>query len=135
MRRFLCLFILLTTPALAQAAESKPAILKFEKAIDGATFEASGERISLWGVKAVDPSSRYFLASRLYLETMLRFGSLSCIEAGRAGDVRVMRCDIDKSDVGSLVVQMGMATASDPYYEGEQDYARRLRRGVWNSNP
>jgi endonuclease YncB( thermonuclease family) len=133
MRYFLCLLVFLTTPALAQSTQAKPEILKFEKVIDGATIMASGKTLSLWGLKAIDPSSPYSLASNLYLETMLKSGSLSCSEVSRTGDRRVMHCTIDKSDVGSLMVQTGMAIASDPYYDGEQRYAQVKQLGIWKS--
>jgi endonuclease YncB( thermonuclease family) len=105
--------------------------LKFEKVIDGATIIASGKIISLWGVKAIAPSSPYSWASSLYLETMLKHGILNCAEPGGAGDSQVMRCYIDKADVGSLLVEMGMATAADPYYKGEEAVAQAKQRGVW----
>jgi endonuclease YncB( thermonuclease family) len=42
-----------------------------------------------------------------------------------------MRCYSDGADVGSLMVQMGMARAADPYYQGEEGYAQAEHRGVW----
>jgi len=35
------------------------------------------------------------------------------------------------ADAGSLMVQMGMARAADPYYQGEEGYAQAEHRGVW----
>jgi endonuclease YncB( thermonuclease family) len=134
MRYFLCLLIFLTTAVAAQSAGTKPEIFKFEKVVDGATIIASGKTLSLWGVKAVDPSSPYSFASKLYLESMLNIGSLSCSEVSRAGDERVMHCHIDTADVGSLMVQMGMAMAGDHYYDAEQAYAQLQHRGVWKSD-
>jgi endonuclease YncB( thermonuclease family) len=45
-----------------------------------------------------------------------------------------MHCHIDTADVGSLMVQMGMAMAGDHYYDAEQAYAQLQHRGVWKSD-
>jgi endonuclease YncB( thermonuclease family) len=131
MRPVLLLIVLLFLPARAFAMPQKGETLTFERVIDGATIKASGETISLWGVKALNPADANSLAANLYLETMLKKGDLICREVSAARDRRTMHCYSDGADVGSLMVQMGMVRAADPYYQGEEEYARAERHGVW----
>ena len=42
-----------------------------------------------------------------------------------------MHCYGDGADVGSLMVQMGLARAADPYYRAEEGYAQAQHRGIW----
>jgi endonuclease YncB( thermonuclease family) len=134
MRPVLLLLLFLTIPVCAFAAPQEPQTLTFEKVIDGATIVASGKTVSLWGVKALDPTDPASFAANLYLETMLKEGALSCEEKSVEGDRHIMHCYSDGADVGSLMVQMGMARAADPYYQGEGSYARAQHRGVWRGN-
>jgi endonuclease YncB( thermonuclease family) len=132
MRSLVCLLILLLAlPAWASVPKAKPEQLKFERALDSATIQASGKTISLWGVKAIPPKNRYSWASKLYLESMLAHGKLVCLELRKAGGIPVDHCTIDTADVGSLLVQMGMALADSPYYKGEEIKARSRSRGIW----
>jgi endonuclease YncB( thermonuclease family) len=131
MRPVLLIIVLLAIPACAWASPQKPQTLTFEKVIDGATIVASGKTIALWGVKALDPAEPASFAANLYLETMLGKGGLSCEEKSAEGDRRVMHCYSDGADVGSLMVQMGLARAADPYYQAEETYAKAQHRGVW----
>jgi len=135
MRSFLLILVCLFIPACAFAAPQKAETLTFEKVIDGATIVASGKTVTLWGVKALNPSDPDAFAANLYLQTMLGKGSLSCGEMGVAGDRHVMHCYSDGADIGSLMVQMGMATAADPYYQGEEGFAQAQHRGVWHIKP
>jgi endonuclease YncB( thermonuclease family) len=132
MRSALLLLICLVLPASASAGGQREPF-KFEKVIDGATIVASGKTISLWGVKPIAATNPNSYAAKLYLETMLKTGALSCSDEGRAGGLPQMHCYIDSADVGSLMVQMGMAMAGDPYYDVEQSYAQAQQRGVWKS--
>jgi endonuclease YncB( thermonuclease family) len=128
MRAVLLIIVFLAIPARAWAS---PQTLTFEKVIDGATIVASGKTVSLWGLKALDPAEPASFAANLYLETMLRKGVLSCDETGAQGDRHVMHCYSDGADVGSLMVQMGLARAADPYYQAEERYAQAQHRGIW----
>jgi endonuclease YncB( thermonuclease family) len=132
MRSFLLLLVFLTVPLCAFAApQEQEKTLTFEKVIDGATIVASGKTVALWGVKALDPADPASFAANLYLETMLKKGALHCEEKSVEGDRHIMHCTIDAADVGSLMVQMGMARAADPYYQVEEAYAQAQQRGVW----
>ena len=46
-----------------------------------------------------------------------------------------MHCTSDGNDVGSMMVQMGMAwdysKYSGDYYQFEEDLARKEKRGIW----
>ena len=133
MRALLLFLVFLTLPVRGFAEPETPQTLTFEKVIDGATIVASGKAISLWGVKALDPADPMAFAANLYLKTMLGKGALTCAGRRVERDRHVMRCMIDGADVGSLMVQMGMAKAADPYYQGEEIAAQLKHRGVWHS--
>lgn len=49
----------------------------------------------------------------------------------------VMHCLIDDLDVGSMMVQAGVARDysrySGDYYQYEEDRARSMKRGIWNN--
>src|SRR5665213_2854274 len=106
------------------AEPQKSETLTFEKVIDGATLVASGKTVSLWGVKALDPADPNVFAANLYLKTMLGKGALRCAAMNAEADRHLMYCRIDSADVASLMVQMGMARATDPYYRFEQATAQ-----------
>ena len=131
MRAPLFLLMVLTLSLRAWASTENLQPLKFERVIDGATIVASGKTVALRGVKPPDSSDPVAYASRRYLETMLGHGALRCADKSAAGGRQVMKCYIDTADVGSLVVQMGMGTAADSYYLGEEAIAREKRRGLW----
>jgi endonuclease YncB( thermonuclease family) len=134
MRALLLLLVLLAVPVCGRAAPQGSQALTFEKVIDGATIVASGRTVALWGVKALDPADPHSFAANLYLETMLKKGPLRCDPVSSSGDRQVMHCYSDGADIGSLMVQMGMARAADPYYAGEEGYAQEQHRGVWLPN-
>ena len=131
MRAAVLFLALLAFPAGAWAVTEDLQPLKFENVIDGATIIASGRMVALWGVKPPEPSAAASYTARQYLATMLGHGDLRCgdkfVSAGR----RVMKCYIDDADVSSLIVQMGMGRAADPYYLGEEATARAKHRGIW----
>ena len=74
----------------------------------------------------------------MYMETILEEKNLSCrfIEKDRY-QRDVMQCFIDRQDIGSMMVQMGMASDfekySNGYYEAEEDYAKSKRIGIWKN--
>lgn len=132
MRALLLLIILLALPVLACAEPQQVQSLTFEKALDGATIVASGQTVSLWGVKALDAADPHAFAANLYLKTMLGKGDLRCAEMSSETKRHIMHCRIDGADVGSLMVQMGMDTAAGSYYQLEQATAQTKHRGVWD---
>jgi endonuclease YncB( thermonuclease family) len=135
MRAALLFLFFLSIPVCAWAAPQKPQTLTFEKVIDGATIVASGKTVALWGVKALDAKNPHSFAANTYLETMLGAGTLACADVGDAGDRHIMHCYSDGADVGSLMVQLGLVTAADPYYRSEEEQARKQHRGVWHTKP
>jgi endonuclease YncB( thermonuclease family) len=132
MRALSLLIVFLTLPVCARAEAPKPQTLIFEKVIDGATIVASGRTVGLWGVTALDPADPAAFAAKLYLKTMLGKGALRCAPMGAARDRHAMHCTIDGADVGSLMVQMGMAKAAGRYYQGEEIAAQVKHRGIWH---
>jgi endonuclease YncB( thermonuclease family) len=107
--------------------------VKFERVIDGDTFMASSKPITLWGIDAPKEDDPNHLAATLFLETMIDHGNLSCKQVAiDRNQHNVMHCLVDGLDVGSMMVQMSMAAASDPYYKYEQDLAKQEGRGIWN---
>lgn len=110
--------------------------LILERVIDGDTIIASGQKIRLWGIDAPEKNEPLFLASKMFLETMLKDQSLRCkfIEEDRYKR-DVMHCLIGSSDIGSMMVYMGMARDfskySGDYYQYEEDLAKKEKRGIW----
>ena len=104
----------------------------FERIIDADSFAGGGEAITIWGIDAPDHGDDQYLAATLFLETMINQGELVCRGRGtHAESGFIMHCLIDGLDVGSMMVQMGMAAASDNYYGYEQDLAQKEGRGIW----
>ncbi len=110
---------------------------KLERVIDGDTIVANEKTIRLWGIDAPEKNSSYYLASKLLLESLLQNGVLRCkfIEKDRYSR-DVMHCLIETSDIGSLMVQAGMAENysrySDDYYLYEEKTAQAKKRGIWS---
>ena len=112
-------------------------LLSYERAIDGDTFVANGKTIRLWGIDAPETGDPAFLASKMYMEVILENASdLQCkfIDVDRYGR-DVMHCQADGLDIGSMMVQMGMARDyrkySGGFYEDDERLAREAGRGVW----
>lgn len=109
-----------------------------ERVIDGDTIVASGKKIRLWGIDTPEKDEPYFWAAKLLLESLLEEGALTCkfIEQDRYQRA-VMHCLIDVLDIGSMMVQSGMAKDysrySGDYYQYEEDRARLMKRGIWNN--
>ncbi len=108
-----------------------------ERVIDGDTIVAGGQKIRLWGIDTPEKDEPYFLAAKLLLESLIGEGSLTCkfIEVDRY-QRDVMHCLIDTLDIGSMMVQSGMAKDysrySGDYYQYEEELARSLKRGIWS---
>lgn len=107
-----------------------------ERVIDGDTIVADGIKIRLWGIDAPEKKSDFYLPSKLLLESILSEGILRCkfIEKDRYQSY-IMHCLIDDLDVGSMMVQVGMAKDyskySGDFYQYEEDQARAKRLGMW----
>lgn len=122
----------------AMPALEAPPALKVERVIDGATFEASGKTIRIWGIDAPDEGEPEFETSRLFLEGILNdpYAPLSCdemyLDEARQG---IMMCYSDALDLGALMVGTGHAKdfreASGGFYKKEEESARQSLRGIW----
>jgi endonuclease YncB( thermonuclease family) len=137
LKYLLLLIALFPFPAQAQEKPQtfhEPVVL--ERVIDGDTIVASGKKIRLWGINTPEKGDPLFDVARMFLEALLKEGTLSCkfIEEDRYKR-NVMHCLIDNSDIGSMMVQMGMAedyeSYSGGYYQAEQELAKADRRGLW----
>ncbi len=110
---------------------------KLDYVIDGDTIVADGIKIRLWGIDAPEKKSIYFLPSKMLLEVILSDRTLTCkfIEKDRYKR-HVMHCLIDGRDIGSMMVQVGMARDyskySGDYYQYEEDLAKSKGLGIWD---
>jgi len=120
-------------PAANAVAAPRPETLQFERVIDGATVVASGRTIGFWGIKALDPVNPASFAANMYLKTMLEKGTLRCVQMSAPGQPVLWHCTNEGADVGSLMVQMGMARAANSYYRYEETVAQAKGRGVWHN--
>ena len=111
-------------------------VKKVVKVIDGDTIEASGRTIRLWGIDTPEKGEPVYLAAKMFLESLISEGELRCkfIEKDRYSR-DVMHCTIDGSDIGSMMVQTGLARDyskySGDYYQHEEDLANREHYGIW----
>ena len=105
-----------TGPAFAQEARSGAAL-----AIDGATLEIGGVRLRLWGVAVEDRATALGWVAWLAIRGLIAGGPVSCTPRSPDG----WRClTAEGSDLASLLVRIGQARATDPYYHYEQELAR-----------
>ena len=112
-------------PAFAEETRSGPAVV-----IDGDTLEIAGARTALWGVKAGDPAWGIGWQAKLFLSMVVAEGPVSCTLNLR--DPPLWQClTVHGSDLGSLLVQTGLAYAAGPYYQLEETGARIAERGLW----
>ena len=109
----------------------------YERTIDGDTFVAGGKTIRVWGIDAPERGDPVFLASKMYMEVLLENArELRCkfIDTDRYGR-DVLHCQVDGLDIGSMMVQMGMARDyrrySGGYYAAEERLAREAEMGIW----
>jgi len=117
--------------------------MDFERVIDGDTFEASGKKIRLWGIDAPEKNEPGHWAATKLLEGLLSNNNDDDDLGCKLVDVDqykrdVMHCFIDGLDVGSMMVQMGMATDylkySGGYYQFEEAKAKEEGRGIWKKS-
>ncbi len=127
----------LTVPPVEENVWEK---LDFERAVDGDTFVASGRRIRVWGINAPERNAPAYLAAKMLLEALVKDGHLTCklVDIDRY-QRSVMHCLVDGRDIGSMIVQMGMATDyrrySGGYYQIEEEAAKAQLRGIWKDFP
>lgn len=127
----------LTVPPVEESVWEK---LDFERAIDGDTFVASGKNIRVWGINAPERKAPAYLAAKMLLEALVKDGQLTCklVDIDRY-QRSVMHCLVDGRDIGSMIVQMGMATDyrrySGGYYQVEEEAAKHQLRGIWKDFP
>jgi endonuclease YncB( thermonuclease family) len=106
--------------------------------VDGDTFVADGRTIRVWGIDAPERGDPVFLASKMYMEVILENArELRCkfIDVDRYGR-DVLHCQADGLDIGSMMVQMGMARDyrkySGGYYAEEERLARDEDERIWS---
>ena len=110
---------------------------KLDYVIDGDTIVADGIKIRLWGIDAPEKKDKYYLPSKMLLESMLSEGKLTCLFVEKDRYKRhVMVCHIDGRDIGSKMVQVGMAKDyskySNNYYQYEEALAKAQKIGIWS---
>lgn len=138
MRVLFIMIVLLSFSAQADEGKDFHAVLQLERVIDGDTIVASGKKIRLWGIDTPEKGDPLFGVAKLFLESLLKNGDLTCkfIEQDRYKR-DVMHCLISGSDIGSMMVQMGMAedyeSYSGGYYQAEQELAKAHKRGLWKN--
>ena len=102
-------------------------------AIDGGTLEVDGARVPLWGIKVADPTTTAGWQAKLFLSTAVSEGPVSC--ALKLPEPALWQClTVHGFDLGSLLVQTGLAYAAGPYYQFEESRARIAERGLWRLN-
>lgn len=136
--------VTLCAPLVGLAEESKPEnpykVMQLQRVIDGDTFVASGKRIRMWGIDAPEKEHPSSWAATQLLKGFLEEGELTCklVDVDRY-ERDVMHCLIDGLDVGSMMVQVGMAEDftkySGGYYRLEEEIAREKRVGIWRNPP
>lgn len=137
--KILMLVLMLSTlPAQAKEAQKFDQPVRLERVVDGDTIVASGKKIRLWGINAPEKGQPLFNVATMYLKAILAEGGLACkfIEYDRY-QRSVMHCSVSGADVGSMMVQMGMARDytrySGGFYQVEQAEARKFARGIWKA--
>lgn len=84
----------------------------------------------VWGVKAADPAWGVGWQAKLFLTTTVTEGPVSCTL--KLHDPPLWQClTVHGFDLGSLLVQLGLAYAAGPYYQLEEARAQLAERGLW----
>ncbi|MEC8664726.1 MAG: thermonuclease family protein [Pseudomonadota bacterium] len=140
MIRLLFLLLALSTSAFADDALIEPhAPVKLERIVDGDTILASGRKIRLWGIDAPEMDESAGKVAKTFLGSILNNGTeLRCKFIEKDKYKRdVMHCTSDGLDIGSMMVQMGMAKDysrySGDYYQYEENLAKEKQRGIWKT--
>ena len=105
-----------------------------ERVINGFVIVADGLKIRLWGI---DVPVQFHRPAKIFLQSLTAKGKLTCkfIEKDSYGR-HVMHCLIDGLDIGSMMVNVGLARDytkySGDYYQYEEDLAKAKKRGIWS---
>ena len=131
------LFVLGAFSAHANSLDAPLVPMKYERIVDGDTFYASGKKIRVWGIDAPEKNHVLYFASTLFLETLLKDGTLECRQVDIDRYKRlVMQCFSDGHDVAKDMVRFGMATDFKRYSNGHYDLmeneAKTNKRGLWS---
>ncbi|HIF26262.1 MAG TPA: thermonuclease family protein [Micavibrio sp.] len=111
--------------------------MNVERVIDGDTFVGNGKKIRLWGINAPEKDEPGYLASQLLLQGLIQGSDdLTCKFINEDPYERdVMHCYLGTADLGSMMVQVGMAKDyrkySGGYYQYEQTNAKEKQLGIW----
>lgn len=137
-----------------QAVASKPletgapngAVIGRPSVIDADTLEVRGQRIRLWGIDAPESAQlcqrdgqawRCGQAAAVALAEWIGERTTSCEQKDIDRYRRIVgRCLVGGTDVSAWLVQNGWAMAFRRYsmdYVVDEDRARRLRAGIWDS--
>ena len=94
--------------------------MNFECIVDGDTFVADGKKIRLWGIDAPEKGDTYYTAAKIFLETMINDGELTCktVDVDRY-QRDVMHCFIDGA-------RYRIHDGADGHGEGLSQIQRRL---------
>ena len=111
-------------------------ILMVDYVIDGDTFVADGKTVRIWGVDTPEKDEPFYEAAKLTLELMIDGALLDCTFIAKGKYRRdVMRCYAGDTDIGSALVEKGLAKDAnnylDGYYQREEAFAERNKLGIW----
>ena len=139
MRALALTILLLATPVLAD-------VIGPARVIDGDSLEIAGERIRLHGIDAPESSQICRLDGKRWqcgkdaaniLADKIARRPVTCEDLGRDRYKRIIaRCAVAGEDIGSWMVQQGLALAYRRYsldYIDEEAEAQAARRGIWAS--
>lgn len=90
------------------------------------------ERLPLWGLKVAAPDTAAGRLAQVFLSVMVSGGPVSCTL--KLAEPALWHClTVQGSDLGSLLVQVGLAYAAGPAYQFEQARARAAGLGLWRA--
>ncbi len=107
---------------------------EFESIVDGDSFKTTdGTTIHLWGVRAPDKDHPASWAGRTLFENMLKNSDeIACkLVDFISEEEAAMHCILDGLDLGSMLVQIGVAEADGQLYHHEQEIAQQKAIGMW----
>lgn len=116
--------------------ESSSESFTLNRIIDGDTFVANNQKIRLWGIDTPERNQPYAQEATDFLQKLTSKGDLTCDYKDTDRYQRiVMRCFIDGEDIGSNLVENGLAKDfkkySDGFYNREEVLAKSNNLGIW----